>query len=98
LVRGDDGVPRIRVVEPLLVDPLPLVEMLLEEGVDQDLLVGKTPVDGADADARVVSDVVQRDAEPALREVLPRRLEDALAVPFGVAAQTGLGTHDRSVA
>src|SRR3954452_24025587 len=97
-MRRNDGVPRIRVLEPLLVDPLPLVELLLEERVDQELLVGEAPVDGADADARVMSDVVQRDAEPALGEQLPRRLEDALPVPLGVPAKSCFSTHSPSLA
>src|SRR5215210_617305 len=83
--------PRIGVVEPLLVDPLPLVELLLEERVDEQLLVGEAPVDGADADAGVMSDVVQGDAEPALGEQLTRGLQDALPVPLGVLAEGLVG-------
>ena len=67
-VGGNDGVPGVRVGEPFLVDACPLAELLLEERVDEQLLVGKPSVDGADADAGVVGDVVQGDAEAALRK------------------------------
>src|SRR4051794_3514580 len=72
--------------------------MLLEERVDEHLLVRIAPVDGADADACVMSDVVQGDAEPALGEQLPRRLEDALPVPLGVPAKSCFSTHSSSLA
>src|SRR3954452_10406383 len=94
-VSGDDGVPRVRVVQPLLVDASPLVELLLEERVDEHLLVWEAPVDGADADARVVCDGVQGDAEAALGKQLARRLEDPLAVPLSVLAKRLFrGAHD----
>src|SRR4051794_26930525 len=64
-----------------------------KERVDQELLVGEAPVDGADADARVMSHVVEGDAEPTLGEQLARSLEDPLAVPFGVPAKSCLGAH-----
>ena len=97
-VGGNDGVPGVRVVEPFLVDASPLVELLLEERVDEQLLVGKPSVDGADADAGVVGDVVQGDAEPALRKQLARSLEDALPVPLGVFAKCCFSTYSASLA
>src|SRR4051812_5919820 len=86
-VGRDDGMPRVRVVEPLLVDARPRVELLLEERVDEQLLVGKAAVDRADADAGVMGDVVQRDPETPFREQLARRVEDALPVALGVLAE-----------
>ena len=83
-VDRDDGVPGVGVGEALLEDPGPFVEVLLEERVDQNLFVWEPPVDSADADAGVVGDVVERDAETALGEQLARRLEDPLSVPLGV--------------
>ena len=58
---------------------------LLEQLVDQLRLVGEAAVDGADADAGVVGDVVERDAEAALGEQLARGVEDPLTVALGVA-------------
>ena len=63
------------------------LDPLLEERVDQLLLVREAAVDGADADAGVVGDVVQRHAQPALGEQLSRGGQDALAVALGVLAQ-----------
>ena len=79
---------------------------LLEERVDQLLLVLEAPVDGADADAGVVRDVIQRHVQPALGEDLAGRREDALAVPRGILAKRALrglceqlgSGHERSLA
>src|SRR4051812_9209826 len=96
---GDDGVPGVGVVEPLLVDASPLVELLLEEGVDEHLLVREAPVDGADADARVMGNVVEGDAQAAFGEQLARRVEDPLPVPLSVLAQRLIrGAHQEIVA
>src|SRR4051812_39677794 len=90
--------PRVRVIEAFLVDAGPFVELLLEERVDEQLLVGEAPVDGADADAGVMSDVVQRHGEAPLREELPRRVDDALPVSLGVLAKSCFSTHSPSLA
>jgi hypothetical protein len=75
-----------------------------EQRLDQGVLVGEPAVDGADPDAGLVRDVVQRDREPALREALARRLQDQLAVARRVGAQRSLevgrglgGAHDPTV-
>src|SRR4051812_17242289 len=90
--------PRVRVIEAFLVDAGPFVELLLEERVDEQLLVGEAPVDGADADAGVMSDVVQRYGEAPLRKELPRRVDDALPVSLGVLAKSCFATHSPSLA
>ena len=67
---------------------------VLEERVDQLLLVGEAAVDGADADARVMGDVVQGDVEAALGEHLarpPRGCAGGCARrPCGGAARRGV--------
>ena len=68
-----------------------LRQALLEQLVDQLRLVGKPPVDGADADPGVVSDVVERDAQPALGKQLAGGVEDLAAVELGVLAQGAVG-------
>lgn len=56
-----------------------LVEVLLEDGVDQFVLVGEAAVDGAHADAGVRGDVVERHLEAARSEDLSGGREDARA-------------------
>jgi hypothetical protein len=76
-----------------------LLEALLEELVDQLRLVGEAPVDGADADPGVMRDVVERDAEAALRKQLAGGVEDLAPIEFGVLAQRAVGDgHGRRLA
>ena len=82
--------PRVRGGEGLLGDLHDGVHAVVEERVDQLFLVAEPPVDGADADARVVGDVVERDLEATRREDLAGGREDALAVAGGIAAERAL--------
>src|SRR5206468_7436668 len=73
-------------------------DAVLEELLDQPALVGKAPVGGADADARVMGNLIESDRQPLGGEQLGSRLEDAPAVALGVGAERLLGGHERSLA
>ena len=83
----DQRGPRIVGGEGLLGEGDDLLHALLEQGNDQLLARAEPAIRGTDANARALGDVVERDREPALREQLPRRVEQALAVALRIAAQ-----------
>ena len=83
----DDRMPRVGILEPLLEELSPAVEVLLEEGVDKQFLVRVAAVDGANAHAGVVRDVVEGDAEATLCEQFPGGFEYPPPVLFGVLPQ-----------
>ncbi len=60
---------------------------VLVELVDQVIFVRVATVDGADADAGTLGDLVERYLEPALGEGRARSQEDLLPVAFRVAAE-----------
>ena len=63
------------------------VDMILEQRLDQLLLRREAAVDGADAQARMPGDVVQRHIESTVGEHFGRGGQDALPVAFGVPAK-----------
>src|SRR5262249_53881415 len=75
-------------------DDLP--DALLEQRVEQQLLVREAPVHGADADAGEPCDLVQRDAQAAVREPLAGGLQDALPVALGVSSHVPSMTKRRT--
>src|SRR3954451_7416668 len=89
-----ERVPGVGDLERLLGDLAQRLDALREQRVDQRLLVREAPVDGADADARVVGDVVQRGAQSPLREELTGGSEDSNPVALGVLAQRPLDGGD----
>ena len=89
--QAGEALPRVGLVHRGACGLRHLLDALLEQRVDQQLLVGEAAVDRPDADAGLARDVVVRAAQPALGEHDARRLEDALAVALGVAAQRALG-------
>jgi hypothetical protein len=56
---------------------------VVEQGIDELVLVGEAPVNRADADPGVSSDIVEGRAEAAVAEDLPGGRHDPLPVQLG---------------
>ena len=83
----DERGPWIVRGERLLGEGDDLVHALLKQRNDELLARAEPAIRGADPDAGALRDVIEGDREPALREQLPRRLEEALSVALGITAQ-----------
>jgi uncharacterized membrane protein len=83
--------PRIGIVSRLHGKSDDAADGLLEAGFDQSLFAGEPPVDRADTDTGMQSDVIQRRIEPPLGKYLGCGLKDPLTVAAGVITAYLLG-------
>src|SRR5204862_7243568 len=86
-----EAAPGVRVGERAVHELGEPVDALLEQAFDELVLVRKPTVDGADADAGVTGDLVERHRLASLGEQLLGCVQDALAVALGVLSQSPLG-------